>query len=213
MYEVTICLVNYNTPELTLKCIDSILEYTSGIRYQIVLVDNGSSKKNNRVIKDRLNGFGENLIFVENQYNHYFTGGFNQATTYAEGKYILILNSDTYFVDNSIKAIYDFMESDETIGASEGIIRRPDGMITMTSSRELTRVRELSRKNIFFKLLLLPVFIRYKYKGWKREETKEVDVVCDAFMMVERKLFSKIGGYNEALLYRRIPVRQNTERR
>ena len=43
MVDVSIILVNYNTKELTKQCIDSLFEYTNGINFEIILVDNASS--------------------------------------------------------------------------------------------------------------------------------------------------------------------------
>ena len=43
MVDVSIIIVNYNTSELTLDCIDSIRAYTSGITYEIIVVDNNST--------------------------------------------------------------------------------------------------------------------------------------------------------------------------
>ena len=41
--DVSIIIVNYNTKQLTSDCIDSIVEKTQGISYEIILVDNAST--------------------------------------------------------------------------------------------------------------------------------------------------------------------------
>ena len=43
MIEVSIIIVNYNTVNLTKACIDSIVKYTQGLNYEIILVDNKST--------------------------------------------------------------------------------------------------------------------------------------------------------------------------
>ena len=45
MLDVSIILVSYNTEELTRNCLNSILEKTSGVNYDIWIVDNNSSDK------------------------------------------------------------------------------------------------------------------------------------------------------------------------
>lgn len=42
MLDVSIIIVNYNTKEITSNCIDSIVSQTSGVEYEIILVDNAS---------------------------------------------------------------------------------------------------------------------------------------------------------------------------
>lgn len=44
--QVSIIILNYNTPELTVACVQSIIAHTSGIEYEIVVVDNGSHASN-----------------------------------------------------------------------------------------------------------------------------------------------------------------------
>ena len=41
--DVSVIIVNYNTRELTLKCIDSVFVNTSGVNIEVILVDNGSN--------------------------------------------------------------------------------------------------------------------------------------------------------------------------
>ena len=39
---VSIILINYNTFQLTCNCIESIIQFTKGVEYEIILVDNNS---------------------------------------------------------------------------------------------------------------------------------------------------------------------------
>lgn len=41
--DVSIIIVNYNTRDITNDCINSIVEKTQGIQYEIILVDNAST--------------------------------------------------------------------------------------------------------------------------------------------------------------------------
>lgn len=43
--QLSVIILNYNTPELTTACVQSIIAHTSGIDYEIILVDNGSESK------------------------------------------------------------------------------------------------------------------------------------------------------------------------
>gem|GEM_PF-5956605 len=55
--DVSIIILNYNTPELTAACVQSIVAHTSGIDYEIILVDNGSSPES-------MAYFDEHLLFI-----------------------------------------------------------------------------------------------------------------------------------------------------
>ena len=41
--DVTIIIVGYNTRDMTVECIQSILKQTCSIRYEVIVVDNGST--------------------------------------------------------------------------------------------------------------------------------------------------------------------------
>ena len=41
--DVSVIIVNYNTKNLTADCIQSVIDKTSGVDYEIILVDNAST--------------------------------------------------------------------------------------------------------------------------------------------------------------------------
>ena len=41
--DVTIIIVSYNTRDMTVECIQSVLKQTCSIRYEVIVVDNGST--------------------------------------------------------------------------------------------------------------------------------------------------------------------------
>lgn len=40
--QVSIVILNYNTPELTTACVQSLIAHTAEISYEIIVVENGS---------------------------------------------------------------------------------------------------------------------------------------------------------------------------
>lgn len=41
--DVSVIIVNYNTRKITINCIDSIFAQTSGLEFEVILVDNAST--------------------------------------------------------------------------------------------------------------------------------------------------------------------------
>ncbi|WP_169779523.1 glycosyltransferase [Campylobacter curvus] len=197
MINVSICIVNYNTADLTIKCIDSIFQNTKDIKFEIIVVDNASIDGSIDLFKKK---FSDKILLIQNRTNRYFTGGFNDAIYSAKGEYVLILNSDTYFVDNSIKLMVDFLDKYSNVGAVEGCIYNDDTkMPTKTSSMELTLALDSIRSNKIKKIIFKNKYDKYAMLDWDRCSDKKVEVLCDAFMLVRAELFKNIGGYNEAL--------------
>ena len=66
-YDVAIILVNYNSSDFTISCVDSIFEKTSSsIQFQVILVDNNSSKGEFEKL-DSLRGRQDVTIFRSRQ--------------------------------------------------------------------------------------------------------------------------------------------------
>ena len=86
---VSIVIVNYNTLKLTKACIDSVIEKTSGLEYEIILVDNASSDGSSDVFKN-----DERIIFIEASDNIGFGKANNLGVKHAKGDYLFFLNSD-----------------------------------------------------------------------------------------------------------------------
>ncbi|MRR07056.1 MAG: glycosyltransferase, partial [Deltaproteobacteria bacterium] len=194
---LSVCVVSFNTADLTYQCVRSVLDHTVGLEYEIIVVDNASTDGSFELLSRE---FGDRITLVRNPTNRYFTGGFNDALFRAKGKYALVLNSDTRLSDNSLKIMSDFLDLHSDVGGIEGtIIDDESGKLTPTSSRELTPLRERVRSIRLLRRLLKPVYDEYRYAEWDRATDREVEVICDAFMMVRTDLVQKIGGYPEAL--------------
>lgn len=107
--DVSIIIVNYNTKNILSDAIDSILNYTLNVTYEIIVVDNASSDGSVAYLVEKypqikIIGLDTNLGFGKAN---------NLGLEAATGKYIFYLNSDTLFLNNAIFSFYSFMEKAE----------------------------------------------------------------------------------------------------
>lgn len=104
--DVSVIIVNYNTLKMTKDCIDSVIEKTKDVEYEIILVDNGSTDGSfEYFIKDN------RIKYVYNKKNIGFGSANNLGYKYSSGKYIFLLNSDTILLNNAIKIFFNKMEN------------------------------------------------------------------------------------------------------
>jgi GT2 family glycosyltransferase len=109
---LSVIILNYNTFDLTCKCIESIVALTT-IPYEIILVDNASSECSPKLFKEKF----PLIKLICNNENEGFAKGNNTGIKHAKGDYILLLNSDTELLNNAIDLAFHRIQQDENIGA------------------------------------------------------------------------------------------------
>ena len=159
MKELSIIIINYNTFRLTSNCLKSIYEFAEEINFEIILVDNASTECD----PERFLDVFPSVKLVKNESNIGFSKGNNLGLRNANGKYFLLLNSDTEFVDNSLKKALVRLQNEPEVGAISGRLLFPSGQHQPSCGRlpslklqliELLRLQKLLPKRISGRLLL-----------------------------------------------------------
>ncbi|MCZ6703359.1 MAG: glycosyltransferase family 2 protein [Ignavibacteria bacterium] len=192
--DISVIIVNYNNIDLLDQCLFTLIEYTKGLEYEIIVVDNNSTDGN---IDDILKKYNQ-IKLIKNKQNIGFAKANNLAIKQAKGKYILLLNNDTYFLENSIKKVLDFARSQNTaclVGC---------GLLNEDNSIQNSVYSFPSATNIFTSnMFLYKLFPGSKKlnKSFSMNNTVSqplvVDVVIGAFMLIPRYIFVELEGFDE----------------
>ena len=197
---ITISIVSYNTKEAIKRCITSIYRYTKDLSFEVIVIDNGSQDGTQEMLTELSY---KNLTLILNKTNTFYSHAHNQALNKAHGRYFLILNSDVFFVDNSIKKLVQFMESHKKVGAAEGVEIYENGQILHTGSKKSSTLIDFYELSFIGKRLAdlagQEKIRAFRYDGIDRRKTFEVDVACDAFLMLRTATFKQLKGYDESL--------------
>ncbi|MEJ0054754.1 MAG: glycosyltransferase [Bacteroidota bacterium] len=121
--DVSIIIINYNTFELTCACIESVIEKTKGIDYEIILVDNASAETDPRNFLKKFPA----IILIESEVNDGFAKGNNRGIMRTSGKYVLLLNSDTLLKNNAVAIAWEFLERNPEVAVVGSRLESPDG--------------------------------------------------------------------------------------
>lgn len=122
--DVSIIIVNYNTKQMTLDCIDSVFRYTKGLTFEVLLVDNASIDGSKELFES-----DSRITYFYNLENVGFGRANNIGFKKATGKYVFLLNSDTILLNNAIKLFFDFMEkSDDSIACCGTLLRNSENV-------------------------------------------------------------------------------------
>jgi len=191
MAELSIVIVNLNNKDLILDCIDSINKEGSNLDLEIIVVDNGSTDGSVAAIRNfkfQISNF--RLIIIENKENLGYSKANNQGMEKAEGKYILLLNSDTIVKKGALGKLLNFAKRQNNAGVVGPKLLNKDGSLQPSCFRFPTignAIREywLGEKGLFGK---------YAPKG---KEHSEVDSVVGAAFLITPKALKRVGMLDE----------------
>lgn len=102
--DVSVIIVNYNTKQITLNCLESIFEHTKGIEFEVILVDNASSDGSVEAIEE----YYPMVQVIKSEVNLGFGRANNLGVQMAKGEYLFLLNSDTLLLNNAISIFLYF---------------------------------------------------------------------------------------------------------
>ncbi len=193
---LSIIILSYNTKELTIACIDSIItQYKQELdndRFEIIVVDNASADATAEAVEKLIHsaGSGLNLKLIKSGENLGFSKGCNLGAKEAKGEFLLFLNSDTEIKDQGFIKMADYLKKNENIGILGGALKNENGTAQASVGK-------------FYNLVnLLLAMLGLERAGFLREspkEIKKVDWVSGASMMIGRKTFEKTGGFAKEL--------------
>lgn len=160
MIDVSIIIVNYNHFQMTVDCIESIIEKTLNTSYEIILIDNASPD----VDADKfLEVFPGQVQLIQSEENGGFAKGNNLGITIAKGEYVLLLNNDTLLVNDAITYTKEYLDNHPHAAVATCKLLYPEHTIQHNCQRfphpkyrlfELLRFQKLLGKRQGGKLLL-----------------------------------------------------------
>ncbi len=126
--DVSIVLVSWNTRELLLACLESLPAAVGPLQADVWVVDNGSTDGSVAAVRSwRPTNASLAVHVIENGSNAGFAAANNQAIVCSEGRYVLLLNSDTVALPGSIERLVNFAAEHPGAGMVGAMLLNPDG--------------------------------------------------------------------------------------
>lgn len=196
--DVSIVIVNYNSTDYLLKCLESIFRLTKEISFEVIIIDNASNEFDKKFLLSKYQG----IRVIKNEQNIGFAKANNQGFNLANGKYTLFLNNDTILIENTIKNVFDFAEkynNDVFVGCQllnadyskqESVVEFPNVWNGFTENFFLYKVFPKSK-----------IFNKYYQNEKDYSYPIEVDVVKGAFMFCSSYAIKKLNGFDERFFF------------
>lgn len=177
---VSIVIPVYNQFDYTKLCLQSILNNTTDIPYEIIIADDCSCDETRNIFEHV-----DNVKIVRNEENMGFLKNCNQATKRAVGKYILLLNNDTQVQQNWLTYLLETIEKNQEIGLVGSKFIYPDG-----SLQEVGGIVYSDASGYNYGRNDNPNKLCYNY-------LKEVDYISGASILLKKTLWDELGGFDD----------------
>lgn len=187
--DISIVVVNWNTKELLLDCLNAVYLTVKKVTFEVWVVDNGSTDGSVEAVKRRF----PSAHVIANKKNLGFAAANNLAFRRMSGRYALLLNSDAILTEGSVESLHDFMEAEQNVAIACGQLLNPDG----TKQNSVAPFPSLP--TLLMNESVLRVLFPKKFPGkWKTYRAPiDVDSCIGACMIVRRAAMQELGLLDE----------------
>jgi GT2 family glycosyltransferase len=198
MIDVSIIIVNYNQFEILDNCLKSIYKYTKSVNFEIIVVDNNSSEGDVEVVTKNYNS----VIVIKNKTNNRYSLANNQGIEVAKGEFILLLNNDTLFIEDTLSELV------KTIKLYNEPVLLGCKLLNSDLTHQQSVVDFDTISNLigeyFFIYKLFPksrLFNKFHLSITAENTFKEVDVIKGALIFGRTIDFRKLNGFDTRFFF------------
>jgi GT2 family glycosyltransferase len=192
--EITIVIVSYNTRELTLRAIQTLLDNSPDVSMRVVVYDNASKDGSAEAIAFAFPG----IEVIASQDNLGFAKANNLVAEMADTPWVCLLNPDTETHPGAIANLLAFAKANPKAGIVGGRTVFPDGSLNPTSCLRRVTPWSLFTQTVGLNRLFpgVGLFSYEEMGGWKRDTVREVDIVVGCFLLISTDLWRRLGGFD-----------------
>jgi GT2 family glycosyltransferase len=192
-YEASILIVSFNTKEILQECLESVERESAGLRIETFVVDNNSGDGSPEMVEDSFPA----VRLIRSTINLGFGAANNLAIQQAQGRYLVLLNSDAFLGPNSLQLAIDHMDRQPQVGLGGARLVGSD-----LSWQPSARMFPSIRTDALVMTGLAARFPKSKFFGhfdrtWAdQSQPSQVDWVPGAFSIVRPEVLNKVGLFD-----------------
>lgn len=194
--QLAFIIVSYNTRELLDACLASIYRHTTGLSFEVIVVDNASGDGSPAMVRKKHPG----AVLVESGENLGFGRANNLGFSRSRAPFVILLNSDALLLEDTGAALARFLEAHPRAGIAGPDVVLMDGTRQPKTRGMLPTARVMLNQN----LLLCRLFPRSRFfaglyveADWGREA--RVGWVSGVCLAIRREAYEQSGGFDPAI--------------
>ena|SRR5437868_1650154 len=185
--DLSVVVVTYDA----MPWVERSLESVRG--YEAIVVDHGSTDGTLELVRDRFPD-----VRVIEQENRGMGGGNNAGLRVAQGRYVLLLNSDAWVVDDALECLAAYLDAHPAVAVAGPRLTNPDGSL-QRSVRGFPTVWRLATEYFFLRRLAprSRALNAFYGGGFRHDTTSEVESLHGAALLVRREAADAVGLFDE----------------
>ena len=195
--EVSIIVVSYNTREMTLECLRSVVAQSPELGFEVLFIDNQSTDGSFEAVQSEF-GADDRFQIVASDENLGFARANNVMAKQARGRRILLLNPDTVVLDHALETLNAFADERSDCGIWGGRTVQADGVTLDPRSCWA----DLTLRGVFFRTIGLSkafsgseFFNPQSFGEWQRDSVRYVGYVTGCLLLIDRSLWERLEGF------------------
>lgn len=194
---LSICIVTYQARDYLKACLTSLIDNSSMITTEVIVVDNGSQDGTVSMLAEEF----PQVRVIRNETNTGYTRPMNQALRAGSGDFLMQLNPDTVIMTGALDKLVDCMQSNPKIGICGPKMLNRD----LTFQQQCRRGDPRPWAVISYFLRLHKLFPRSKFFGGyllnylDEDQATIVENVSGSCMLIRRTVVEQIGYLDDDL--------------
>lgn len=187
---LSIIIVNWNTRQHLLECLESIFANPTAAEMEVVVVDNASTDGSAEAVSSTY----PSVKLIRSSENLGFAKANNHAAALSTSQYWLLLNPDTLVHSGAIDRLLQYIGEHVNVAAVGPRLIHPDGSGQLSIWRRPTLLREWWR---LFHLDRLYPLSEYPPSTLTSQQARRVDILHGACLLLRRDVVQSMGLFDE----------------
>jgi GT2 family glycosyltransferase len=192
-FDVSLIIVSFNTREVLRESLQSVERERDGLRLEIFVVDNNSRDGSVEMVETEF----PHVRVLRSQINLGFGAANNLALELAQGRFIVLLNSDAFLYENALRISVQYMQGHSGVGLAGGRLVGRD-FSWQPSARMFPSILSdfLVLSGLAYKYQKSRFFGRFDRTWADPLQPAEVDWVPGAFSIIRADALRKVGFFD-----------------
>jgi hypothetical protein len=193
LYDASVVIVSFNTRNTLRESLQSIDRESSGLRVEVLVVDNGSSDDSATMVEEEFSY----VRLIRSTSNLGFGAANNLAIEAARGRYVVLLNSDAFLCPGALRVAIDNMERSPQAALAGGRLMCRD-LSWQPSARMFPHVvtDAFVLTGLAARYPRSRIFGRFDRTWADPAQPAEVDWVPGAFSIIRAEVLREIGSFD-----------------